>query len=392
MTSDSPDVALPRRLTPGQLVALDSLAAAGYTAILIAFTLAGRQHSLAALGVPRWGACLVDVAIGLPLAARRLWPLPAAAVVAIAAVAAGASGVSQGSLLAVAFCLYPVALNSQRSTRTSTGVLGALSAIVILGVAFLGPRANDLAAIVLGLAVIAAAWTIGRTVRERRAYAQAEAERLTERAAGEERLRIARELHDVVAHSMSLIAVKAGIANHVARSRPEETIDALRVIEDTSKSALSEMRRLLGVLRTDDTTDGELAPAPNLADLPELAQRAAGAGVHVDLDLHGDPDVPAGVGLSAYRIVQEALTNVVRHAAPAHCQITVTAQDGEVRIDVRDDGPGRRLLPAENGSGHGLAGMRERALVCGGELTAGPLNGSGFQVKARLPYTTVASR
>ena len=203
----------------------------------------------------------------------------------------------------------------------------------------------------------------------------------------EERLRIARELHDVVAHSMSLIAVKAGVANHVARSRPEETADALRVIEDTSKGALTEMRRLLGVLRTDGTQAGELTPAPSLGDLPELVQRAAGAGVRVDLDLHAGPDVPAGVGLSAYRIVQEALTNVIRHAAPARCQMTITADGGQICIEVVDDGPGRRALPAGHHRGHGLAGMRERALACGGDLTASPLDPSGFQVKARLPWT-----
>jgi signal transduction histidine kinase len=202
----------------------------------------------------------------------------------------------------------------------------------------------------------------------------------------EERLRIARELHDVVAHSMSLIAVKAGVANHVAASRPEEAADALRVIEDTSKQALTEMRRVLGVLRTDDAPRDELAPAPGLGNLPELAERAASAGVRVILDLRADPDLPTGVSLSGYRIVQEALTNVIRHAAPARCAVTVTARDGEVRIEVVDDGAGRGVPPAEHHPGHGLAGMRERALACGGEFTAGPHSGSGFRVNARLPY------
>src|SRR5262249_3376737 len=125
---------------------------------------------------------------------------------------------------------------------------------------------------------------------------------------------------------------------------------------------------------------------PHLGDLPELVQRAASAGVRVALDLRADPDVPAGVSLSAYRIVQEALTNVIRHAAPARCEVTVTARDGEVRIGVADDGPGRPVPPAGHPPGHGRAGMGERALVCGGEFTAGHRSGSGFQVKARLPY------
>jgi signal transduction histidine kinase len=371
-------------MTAAQLVLLDAGAAVAFTAALLSFALAGR-HSVP--NVPGWGVWLVEAGVGLPIAVRRLCPIPASVVALTASILAAVVGLEYGYFASAAATLYVLALTRPGPVRLSPTKFGLIGGAAVLAAAVTGSRSNAGTAAVIGVAAIAGSWTVGRAVRERRAYAQAETEQLAWRAVGEERLRIARELHDVVAHSMSLIAVKAGVANHVARSRPEETVDALRVIEDTSKDALTEMRRLLDVLRTDDAGADELVPAPSLGDLPELVRRAAGAGVHIELDLHAaDADVPAGVGLSTYRIVQEALTNVVRHAAPAHCQVTVTAEGGEVRIEVLDDGPCRRLLPAGHDPGHGLAGMRERALVCGGELTAGPLEDRGFRVKARLPY------
>jgi signal transduction histidine kinase len=372
------------RLSRAQLVMLDAGAAVAFTVVLLSFALA-RPHP--ASNIPGWAVWLVEAGVGLPVGVRRLWPVSSFLVALAASLVAAVLGLEYGYFASAAAALYLVALTRPGPVRLSATGAGLLAGAAILAAGVAGPRSGAGTAVVIGVAAIAGTWTVGRAVRERRAYARVEAERLAERAVNEERLRIARELHDVVAHSMSLIAVKAGVARHVARSRPEETVDALRVIEDTSKSGLTEMRRLLGVLRTDNTLGEELAPVPGLGDLPGLVQRAASAGVRVDLDLHADPDVPAGVGLSAYRIVQEALTNVIRHAAPAHCQVTITAQGGEIRIEVIDDGPGRRVLPSGPHPGHGLAGMRERALICGGELTASPLDGSGFQVKARLPYT-----
>jgi signal transduction histidine kinase len=377
-------VTRPPRLSRVQLVILDAGAAAGFTGVLLTFALA-RPHP--ASNLPGWAVWLVEAGVGLPAGARRLFPVPAFLFASAASLVAAVLGLGYGYFAPAAFVLYLVALTRPGPVRLPTAWAGVVAAVAVLAAAIAGSRSGAGTAVVTGMAAMAGAWTVGQAVRERRACARVEAEHLAERAVNEERLRIARELHDVVAHSMSLIAVKAGVANHVARSRPEETVDALRVIEDTSKGALTEMRRLLGVLRTHDTQGDELTPAPSLGDLPELVQRAAGAGVRVDLDLHADPDVPAGVGLSAYRIVQEALTNVIRHAAPAHCQVTITAQGGEICIEVVDDGPGRRALPSGHHRGHGLAGMRERALACGGDLTASPLDPSGFQVKARLPWT-----
>jgi signal transduction histidine kinase len=377
-----PPVPRPLHLSRAQLVVLDAGAAVAFTAVLLTFALAGRHH---VPGAPGWAVWLVEAGVGLPVAARRLWPVPAFLAALAASLIAAVLGLQYGYFASAAAGLYLVALTRPGPARLSAGSTGLLAGATVLAAAVAGSRSGAGTAVVIGVAAAAGAWTVGAAVRERRAHLRAEAQRLAERAVSQERLRIARELHDIVAHSMSLIAVKAGVANHVARLRPEETVDALRVIENTSKDALTEMRRLLGVLRTDDDRGDELAPAPNIGDLPGLAERAAGAGVRVDLCLHADPHVPAGVGLSAYRIVQEALTNVVRHAAPARCQVTVTAGHGEIRIEVLDDGPGRRLLPAGHQPGHGLAGMRERALACGGEFAAGPTVG-GFQVKARLPY------
>ena len=385
----SPPTPRPLRLSKAQLVILDAAAAVTFTAVLLTFALA-RPHPAAS--VPVWAVVLVEAGVGLPVAVRRLRPVPSFLVALAASLAAVVLRLEYGYFASAAAALYLVALTRTgpvRLSATGTGLLAGVAALA--GVAVLtggaGSRPGAGTAVVTGLAAVAGAWTAGRAVHERRACAQAEAARLAERAVTEERLRIARELHDVVAHSMSLIAVKAGVANHVARACPEETASALRVIEDTSKGALTEMGRLLGVLRTGDPRDDELAPAPGLGDLPELVRRAASAGVRADLDLHADPGVPAGAGLAAYRIVQEALTNVIRHAAPAHCQVTISAQRGEIRIEVIDDGPGRRVLPTGPHTGHGLAGMRERALACGGELTAGPRDGPGFRVTARLPYT-----
>jgi signal transduction histidine kinase len=210
-----------------------------------------------------------------------------------------------------------------------------------------------------------------------------------------ERLRIARELHDVVAHSMSVIAVQAGVAGHVIDTRPELAKDALSTVETLTRSALAEMRRLLGVLRTADEPSAALAPSPGLADLPELVSGLAIAGLPVDLQLDGDRgQVPAGADLSGYRIVQEALTNVLRHGGPA-ARVLVHCTPGAVEIDVQDAGRpavnGAARPTSQAGNGHGLIGMRERVAVFGGQLSAGPSRGGGYRVHAVLPFDEPAA-
>jgi signal transduction histidine kinase len=255
---------------------------------------------------------------------------------------------------------------------------------------------------------MAAGWWLGdgarrrqeavAAARQRAAELEQAREELARRAVTEERLRIARELHDVVAHSMSIIAVQSGVGVHVLDSQPEEARKALAAVEATSRQALVEMRRLLGVLRQEAEPRGSLAPAPGLAELEALAGEVARAGVRVEVRIEGAPGrLPAGLDLSAYRIVQEALTNVVRHAGPATARVTVRYAPGQVALEVVDDGGfagkglesavGRRSTDSDRPgrSGHGLAGMRERAALYGGTLEAGPLPGGGFRVAASLP-------
>jgi signal transduction histidine kinase len=225
-------------------------------------------------------------------------------------------------------------------------------------------------------------------LEERTAELERAREELARRAVAEERLRLARELHDVVAHAMSVIAVQSGVGAHVADSRPEEVGKALAAIETTSRAALTELRRLLGVLRQDSEVQASLTPVPGLANLDSLLAEVGKAGLAVRLRVEGTPlQLPAGVDLSAYRIVQEALTNVVKHAGPAHAQVTIGYRDQEVTVEVTDDGRGA-VPPASDGragTGHGLIGMRERVGAFNGDLEVGPRPGGGFRVAARLP-------
>ncbi|MFI6601186.1 sensor histidine kinase [Nonomuraea sp. NPDC050536] len=370
-----------RRLTRGQLVALDCLAAWVFALGFMA----------SASGGPGWARLSIPLALGIPLALRRLWPVPVFALVLAVAVVGTVLGVVEAAYLSPAYALYLVALVERRGGRVPT-VAAALATVLAAMLLVLAGSptgwTRSVGYLITGVAALGAAWTVGRAVRERRGYAAREAERLAERAVTEERLRIARELHDVVAHSVGVIAVKAGVANHVLHTRPEEAYEALRVIETASRGALTEMRQLLGVLRSGDGPG--LRPAPGLDGLTALAEQARLAGVDVDLVLDlGGGAVPEGVGLSVYRIVQEALTNVVKHAAPARCRVSVRADGREVRIEATDDGPGHRTLPAA-GSGHGLIGMRERVMMYGGAFEAGPLPGRGFRVFARLPYQEIS--
>jgi signal transduction histidine kinase len=381
-----------------QLIALDGLVSAGYTAVMAGLTLAPPHHAR----VPVWAGCLIVVATGLPIAARRLWPVPVFCVVLAASLMSLAAGTARDPFIAASFALYLVALTSRGrpevplARMSLIAAAGLLLAVVVGGGApASGTRgaAGDIGLLLSGAAVMYGTWTLGRAIRERRAYAARAAAQLVEQAVATERLRIARELHDVVAHSMGVIAVKAGVANYLLRSRPEEAGDALRVIETASRSGLADLRRMLGVLRSEDgggEATADLAPAPGLDGLPALARQAAMAGVRVDLDVRGTADLPEAVSLSAYRIVQEALTNVIRHAAPASCRVLVAASGNEVTIEVTDDGPGTRVLPGPFGSegqaaGHGLIGMRERAELHGGSLSAGPLSAGGFGISAWLP-------
>jgi signal transduction histidine kinase len=347
-----------------------------------------------AVDEPTWVSWLVTVAIAGPIAVRRRWPLPVLLVVMAAVVLALVFGVIPvvaigAPLIALALVLYVVGFTQARRTSAITLVSSLVTFASAVGVSVLlhlpsEPFSDIIAGIGLGWLFMAIGWALGFTARVRREYAERAAEQAVNQAVADERLRIARELHDIVAHSMSLIAVKAGIGNHVAQDRPAEAREALRAIESASRGSLAEMRHLLGVLRSE--VDGmELGPPPGLAALPDLAARAAAAGVTVELDVPESPELPEGsegIGLAVYRIVQEAVTNVVRHAAPARCTVSVSIEDGSVRVEVCNDGPVVRL---ENRAGHGLIGMRERVAMYGGTFSAGPREAGGFLVSATIP-------
>jgi signal transduction histidine kinase len=329
----------------------------------------------------------------LPLAARRRFPGTVLALCVASGLAVAALGVPEILGIAILVAVYSVAAYGDRWVSLAglaAAELGS-AAVQLTHGSFQWPTP------ITNALVIAAAWLLGHFVGVRRAYTArleqtAELERTraeqARQAVAEERLRLARELHDVVAHSISVIAVQSGVGAHVASTQPEEAAKALAAIEATSRAALTELRRLLGVLRQEDEPQGDLAPVPGLADLDGLLAEVAKAGLAVRLQVEGRPaQLPAGVDLSAYRIVQEALTNVVKHAGSARAQVAIRYRDHEVLVEVTDDGRGA-AAPTGDGRarvGHGLIGMRERVAVFGGDLEVGPRPGGGFRVAARLP-------
>jgi signal transduction histidine kinase len=235
--------------------------------------------------------------------------------------------------------------------------------------------------------LFATPWIIGRVIRHRRLREQQlEREKAeAEAAIADERVRIARELHDVVAHAISVIVLQARGGRKQLDSAPEQTRDALDAIEVTASQALAEMRRLLGLLRETDE-DVARTPQPTLARLDELVGQVREAGLPVELVVHGTPhELPPGVDLSAYRIVQEALTNALKHAGPATARVSVSYGESGLELEVADDGSGNGN---GDGTGHGLVGIRERVAVFGGEVDAGARPEGGYTVRARLPYAS----
>ena len=240
------------------------------------------------------------------------------------------------------------------------------------------PGRDALTALAENGLLVAGAWLIGYAVAQQRAYAKA----VRSQAERDDRIRIARELHDVVAHGLSLIAVQAGVAGWVAESQPAEAARALASIEEISRGALREMRALLGVLRVEDDVAADLEPAHGLADLPALADRVTAAGIKVTLDVRGEPrDLLPGLDLAAYRVAQEALTNVIKHSGAASCQVTIRYEAEAVGLEITDDGRGT----AGSRDGHGIKGMRERVALYDGTFQAGPGPEGGFTVTARFP-------
>ena len=480
---------LTQRLSRRQLILLDCLVAVVTVVIMAGSVLsshrsepAPRSVAMLALGL------LLAAAGGVPVALRRLRPLLALEALFAVSVLLAVIQARDGLIVAVpaTYVLFTVAATSPR--RTAAIALGCALVTVTAETFRVWGSDDGKAGSALSLALfLIISWGFGSAVRQRRAYANGLQQQAASRAVAEERLRIARELHDVVAHSMSVIAVQAGFGEYVIDDQPAKAREALGAIQATSRDALDEMRRMLSVLRQADTggdgpaagpypgdqpdrladlaADGPprtadgvtparpasslsgllgppssgkpvrpgerpapagngygrfqdhaaeqaaeqaaagvsrraaapLRPAPGLADLDRLITRVGHAGVHVDLRVNGERgDVPAGVDLSAFRIIQEALTNVVKHAATPGCRVTIDYRDGELGLEVIDEGRAAALAPAGPGaspvvSGHGLIGMRERVHLCGGQFSAGPRPDRGFRVAATLPLNRAGS-
>jgi signal transduction histidine kinase len=328
---------------------------------------------------------------GLPL--RRRAPLPVLALV-LAGNAAQVPYVAPSQqtgfegFLALLLAVYSVGAHAPR--RAGLAAVAATIALIFVGdaLAVTSSPGQDAGLYVL----LAALWLFGDALRRHRLRTEQLEDRASElerrraeeaqTAAAEERARIARELHDVVAHSLSVMVVQTGAARQMLTPEPDVARRQLESAENTGRQALAEMRRLLGIVRNADTPP-TLAPQPSLSHVDLLVEQVRDAGLDVRLCLEGERrQLAPGVDLAAYRIVQEALTNTVKHAGPARAEVVVRYRRDDVEIEVRDDG---REAPGNGHSGHGLVGMRERVALYGGALSAGPDASGGFRVHATLP-------
>jgi signal transduction histidine kinase len=384
------------RMTPRQWLAVD-VGTAVLAMLVIAFGL--RVVHGPRFIVPTPSVAAITVAATLPVAVRRLWPLPVLAVVTVAVAALTAVGRAPlTSDLMLGMAIYTAAVRLPRIAAVVS--LVATEAAILGGLLTAAATAHTQNVMLHSMLAAAAMWFVGAGVRERRRYGAGLAEQAAQRqraeaeharhALQEERLRIARELHDVLAHTLSVVTVQAGVGRRVGATRPGETMRALHAVEEASRGALDELRRLLCLLRSDDEPGGAsalLAPAPGLGDLDTLAAMVRDAGTPVQVDLTGDvTTLPPVASLTAYRIVQEALTNVVRHAPGAEATVRVGIGPPGVRIEVTDTGRTSQAAgPPDGREGHGIAGMRERAAIFGGTVDAGALRRGGFRVAAFLP-------
>jgi signal transduction histidine kinase len=348
---------------------------------------------------------LAIVACCLILLLQR-WPSPMLAITAAAVgmvTAAGNASLPFGLLLGTAMYLTASKLPRRTSIRAAV-TIAAVLAVGLLYSWLAFPHPPLALEAVAGYSPLAAGWFVGDSVAARRRYQaglaeQAERERAAEAERArqqivEERVRIARELHDVVAHTLAVITVQAGVGRRLMAKRPEEASSALESIETIGRTAQDELRVVLGLLRDSEIRPAALAPAPRLIDVKELAQTVRASGTPVELRTSGtDRQLSPALELSIYRVVQEALTNVVKHAPGARVTVDLEVSDQAVRIEVTDDGrsAGRPTGgPGGAGPGQGIVGMRERTGAFGGWLVAEPLAGRGFHVLAEIPLDGAA--
>jgi signal transduction histidine kinase len=320
----------------------------------------------------------------VPLVWRRRNPVVVLAAVAAATLLYGAADLPDPPLqFAVLLAFYTVGAHTPRSVSVPCALVMVVAGVVTLIVA----RDSDPADVAVSFLAATTAWVLGdaaRTQRERAVWLEQRRSDAAHQAAADERLRIARDLHDIVAHHVSVMAVQAEAAQEVLAVRPERAARAMADVADTARATLGELRRLLGVLRA----EGDRAPQPDLDGVADLVESVRRTGLAVEVHTHGEARRITGLtGVTAYRIVQEALTNVIKHASAARADVELRFGDDALVVTVTDDGRGSggSSAPANGEGGHGLAGMRERLAMLGGTLDAGPRPGGGFSVSARLP-------
>jgi signal transduction histidine kinase len=428
-------------------VALDYVVAA--VCALIVFAWLNREGAAAGFPATAWHANdwvppLLALGLSVPIAIRRRDPVLALVLVlaGCATVLALGGQITHGPSIPLALVLFTVA--ATRSRRTALIALAASLALCAVQGLIMHLDGSGAGNAIGGGLVLVIVWMVGYSVGQRRGYAARLRQQATDSAVMAERLRIARELHDVVAHSMTVVAVQAGFGEYVFDRQPAQARAALGAIQTVTGEALADMQRMLGALRqaadgtpgpvgpagqaaggaagapapggqagspatgTPATAAAPLAPAPGLADLDRLVASTAGAGVRVEVVKTGQPRaIPAGIDLAAFRTVQEALTNVVKHSGADRCQVRIAYGSGDLCVEVTD--PGRSMAmagaPAHVGAvlvpggsargglapgGHGIAGMAERVGLYGGELEAGSRPGGGFRVAARFPLPAAA--
>ncbi|MGW2156869.1 sensor histidine kinase [Nonomuraea sp. NPDC001699] len=391
---ETPRPPLTQRLPHGVRTALAWCAVVASLPLLYVVTLTDGEDPLPADAVHAG----VAVAMALPLvwARRRPGVVLAVLLAELLVAMAAAQPVERVWPLLPAADVLVCVVTATRARRT--GLVAAAVALTVQEAAWhaalLGQGLRVLApgflalSVLLGLGVVIA-WTAGTVLRQRREYGAALRAQAELQAVTADRLRIARELHDMVAHSIGVIAIQAGAGARVLDTRPEQARDALGAIETASRQTLQGLRHLLGLLR-EHPAAAEPPPGSGLADLDRLAETTAAAGLRVDVRRRGRPrPLPPAVDRCAFRIVQESLTNVIRHADARHCRVVLDHTPGELRIDITDDG--RATAAAGPGGGYGIAGMRERAALLDGRLSAGPRPEGGFRVTVTLPLPGPAS-
>ncbi|MFD6285638.1 sensor histidine kinase [Streptomyces sp. NPDC060205] len=391
-----------KRLSPGHWTAVVWGGAMGFACVDEFFVLPG-DHVRDDEVVPGFdlthvsGPILLGAAVLVLTACRllRARPLAAYALLLLGSVSGAAVLGQAGEFPLVQFlapdvALYFVAANTRRRTSGRAAGMALIVLTIPLAVRLSGGGAIDTAAQLAVALTVLVAWLLGNSARQSRLHAEQSRAQAAVQATTAERLRIARELHDAVAHTIGIVALQAGAARRVIDTQPAKAREALGEVENASRQTLSGLRRMLGALRQADTAGAPAPTAPSLSDVDALAAATTAAGVRVDVRWHGRRrPLPPEIDLSAYRIVQESVTNVVRHAGARSCLVRVDHRDAELTLEITDTGRG----PGSGGArpGYGLIGMRERVALLQGQFTAEPHPKGGFRVTARLPLPRSAT-